>query len=180
MKEILNKIRNLIKLGRITNPGDDSGLDAVSQCEYMGKVTNAAMFLPYGISAKAPNDSLLLIFSAGGSSQNSAAIPLSAENRFRDLKDGELKIGNLVSKCFIHFKENGAIQIKAGTGDAVVDINENGEIAINGGTEKVVKGDTFQGSFEAHTHSTAFGPSGAPLPPYNPLPPGNFNDTIKV
>lgn len=53
----------------------------------------------------------------------------------------------------------------------------DGTVIITEGTEPVIKGTTFKGKYAAHTHSTAFGPSG---PPIEPLTPDVFNDKVLV
>jgi phage gp45-like len=130
-KWIEQKLRNLVKIAQVTRPGADDGLDTVSQVEYMGKPTNAAVFYPYGVSANAPNTSSVLLLSIGGSSQNAIGIPFSTENRFRDLKSGEVKIGNFVTKANVFFSEDGSVTIEAGLdgGDITVK-NQNGSILM--------------------------------------------------
>jgi hypothetical protein len=58
-----------------------------------------------------------------------------------------------------------------------VHLKADGTVVVNGGTESAVKGDTFKTTYDAHTHSTAFGPSGPPAVPY---PAAGLNSTVKV
>jgi len=140
IKNIAQKMRNLIKIAQVTRPGPDSGIDSVSQVEYMGKSTDAAALYPYGMSANAPNGSSVLLLSLGGSAQNEIGIPFSVENRFRDLKSGEVKLGNFVTKAHVIFKEDGSIEIEAGldggpirvsNGNGFIELAENGQVNIN-------------------------------------------------
>jgi uncharacterized protein involved in type VI secretion and phage assembly len=88
------------------------------------------------------------------------------------MKDGEF---TLTSKNGVLVKTSGnQIDIMAG-GDTV--ISSGGKVTINAGSvdigaqavESVIKGNTFQALFNAHTHVTPVGPSGPPLPPLTGL-----------
>ena len=185
IKKIAEKIRNLITVSEITTTTSDEGLDSVGQVQFMNKTTDTAIVMPYGISANAPKDSNALTFSVGGSAQNKASIPYNSENRFTGLKEGEVKIGNFVTRCSIIFKEDGGVELVTGKeGGNIIfknsdesgtfEITDDGKMILNGGTEKAVKGVAFEKSWVKHTHPTAFGPSGFPVA----LTPDNFNDTI--
>jgi len=171
IKGLRQKLANIVKLAAVTNPSKDDGLDTISQIEYKGKVINAAMVYPYGVSANAPKDCSVLLFALGGSSQNPIGIPFFPENRVRDLKEGEFAVGNLLTTTCVKFKEDASVEVVMPDGESWT---------FQDGTEPVVRGDKFKDYAEGHTHSTAFGPSGAALPPYNPLTPDYFNPKVKV
>lgn len=124
--EMILKLKNMIRFGRVTRPGKDNGADTISQVESMGRAVNVTMLYPYGISANAPENSTVLIFAAGGSAQNMAALAMFPENRKPDLKPGEIAIGNMLSKALVFFKEDGEIEIKTGT--SIVTVKKDGAI----------------------------------------------------
>ena len=120
--------------------GKDDGLDPVAQVEYLGKTTDAVIVLPYGVCANAPTGSNAVLFSLGGSSLNKLGIPYNVENRFRDLKEGEVQIGNFVEKCSIKFNEDGGIEVIAKddqeititNGSGTMTMNSSGQLNVNG------------------------------------------------
>lgn len=60
---------------------------------------------------------------------------------------------------------------------STVHAKADGTVVLNGGTESAVKGDTMKSTYDVHTHSTAFGPSGPPAVAY---PSAGLNNTVKV
>ncbi len=63
----------------------------------------------------------------GGTVQNLAGIPTNPENRFRDLKEWEVKVGNFKTKANIFFDEDGNIKIDATENGGYIRVeNENG------------------------------------------------------
>jgi hypothetical protein len=132
LKELYSKMRNMVKIARVTIPDKDSGIDSIAQVDYMGKPGNAQMVMPYGLAARVPKGCTVLLFSIGGSSQNSAGIPTNPENRFRDLKEFEVKVGNFKNKNNVYFKEDGTVVVKAGVdgGDVIIE-NKDGLTTLN-------------------------------------------------
>lgn len=70
---------------------------------------------------------------------------------------------------------NGTNEVKV-TG-SVANIETTDVNLLSGASEAIVKGDSFKATYDVHTHSTAFGPSG---PPAIPLPPTNLSTNAKV
>ena len=60
---------------------------------------------------------------------------------------------------------------------ATIRQKSDGTVVITEGTEPVIKGTTFKGEHDLHTHSSAFGPTG---PPVKPLTQNVFNDKVLV
>lgn len=134
-KETEQKVKNIIKFARITLSGADDGLDTISQITGTGKPINAQMVLPYGLAARAPKNASVLLFSAGGSSQNPVGIPFFTENRFRDLKEWEVALGNFKTKAMIFFNEDGNVRIETASGASQGFLEFNvttGQCNING------------------------------------------------
>lgn len=110
---------------------------------------------------------------------------------FMNAADGETTLSD-EHGCFLTLKADGAIvaskdgstflEIKDGKAKLVAKdavqliakevVVESGSIALgSGATEPALLGDTFLKLFAAHTHPSAMGPTGTPLPPINALPP---------
>lgn len=123
MDTIKNKIKNFIRLARVTREDKDDGIDSIVQCEGIDKPLNAMVAMPYGVSANVPKNATLVLLSNNGTSQSVVGIPTFPENRFRDLKEWEVKSGNYKTKCFIYFQDDGSVKIKAGAdgGDIVLE-----------------------------------------------------------
>lgn len=110
MRQLANKIRNLIKRCALSKI-DDSQSYQTAQVTYFDKIVDIETINPYGICSKAPAGSLGLMFSVMGQEENRAAIFNDQTNRFKDLQEGELVVGNYSTKSKIKFCANGDIEI---------------------------------------------------------------------
>lgn len=91
---------------------DDSGLYPISTAKYNGKQsTKAVAFTPYGLYTNLPKDSTMLSFSALCQESNKYAIGQKFANRFKDLKEGEVVVGNAETGSFTHFFADGSIKV---------------------------------------------------------------------
>lgn len=147
---IYSKISNLVKRAAVTLVGKDSGQFAGAQVKWMrDKVATTEVVHPYGLSSNAPLNSLALMFNVMGQEENRAAIIYDPKNRFKNLKSGEVALGNFVTKSVIKFLENGDIEITglndqniAITGDTNVTIGGNSTVAITGNNTVTVGGNS--------------------------------------
>lgn len=141
MKALWEKIRNLVRVAEVSRSSADNQLDAVSQVNWMGKTTNAAMVYPYGMSGNAPQYASVLLMFPGASAQNPIGIPYFPENRFRGLKEGEVKFGNFIAKCYLFFQADGSVTMKSGkdggtlrfentSGDGYFELTEDGVFTV--------------------------------------------------
>lgn len=102
---------NQIKLGKVTlNTNDEESIPSL-QLTYLGKVANAALLLPYGLTARPPKDTLCLVINIGGQEENRIAIPLGTAKRKKGLKDGEVVIENQVTGGFSYLREDGTLEV---------------------------------------------------------------------
>ena len=67
---MINKIRNLLKLCRVSVPNDDKGNFPITQIEYWEKTGQAVELYPYGMAAVAPEDCLGYVWSVQGQEEN--------------------------------------------------------------------------------------------------------------
>lgn len=103
---------NQIKLGKVTlNTNDEESIPSL-QLTYLGKVANAALLLPYGLTARPPKDTLCLVINIGGQEENRIAIPLGTAKRKKGLKDGEVVIENQVTGGFSYLRKDGTLEVK--------------------------------------------------------------------
>ena len=65
--------RNSIKLAKVTKNSNDSERFPTFQISYLGKVADAAILLPYGLTSRPmPDDTLCLVFSIQGQEEDLA------------------------------------------------------------------------------------------------------------
>lgn len=122
MKDLIVSLKNLITYARVTLPLDDSKNFKIVQITYLDKTTNALIVLPYGLYAGIPNNIRLLKFNVLGDPGNLSVIPFDQENRYKNLAEYEVKVGNPNSGSYIYFKADGSIEIKS-TSDMTIDVN---------------------------------------------------------
>ncbi len=109
------KTRNIVKRGYVTAPGNDVNDYAVIQisCLSPAKTANAELVSPYGLSVNLPKDLQVLTFSVQSHEENKACIGYSQVNRFKNLKPGEVVVGNPSSGSFVKFANDGTIEISS-------------------------------------------------------------------
>lgn len=147
---LYSKISNLVKRAAVTLTNKDSGQFAATQVKWMrDKVAITEVVHPYGLSSNAPVDSFALMFNVMGQEENRAAIVYDPKNRFKNLKSGEVALGNFVTKSVIKFLENGDIDITGFndqnitiTGNNNVTIGGNNTVAITGNDSVTITGDS--------------------------------------
>lgn len=137
MKKILALLKSLIRFGKITNPGADDRPIPMSQFQYFNKVKDVIVIYPYGFSANAPLDNLAVLMNVGHE-DNSVAFPFSGGDRVKNLKPGEVVVGNFVSGSFVKFSQNGDIDIN---GQNDMNVTVTGEVTITAPSGVTINGD---------------------------------------
>jgi len=104
--------RNSIKIAKVTKNTNDSERFPTFQISYLGKVADAAILLPYGLTSRPmPDDTLCLVFSIQGQEENRIAVPLGTTNRKKGLKDGETVLENSDTGAFLYLDEDGNLRV---------------------------------------------------------------------
>lgn len=138
---IYSRLANFCKRAVVSLTNKDSGQFAATQVKWMrDKVAITEVVHPYGLSSNAPVGSLALMFNVMDQEENRAAIVYDPKNRFRNLKPGEVALGNFVTKSVVKFLENGDIEI-TGTSDQNINITGNSNVTVGGNTSLNVTGD---------------------------------------
>jgi len=138
---VYSKISNLIKRAVVTLTNKDSGQFAATQVQWMrDKVAITEVVHPYGLSSNAPVDSFALMFNVMGQEENRAAIVYAPQRRFKDLKEGEVALGNFLTRSVVKFLENGDIEI-TGTADQNINITGSNNVTIGGDNTIAITGD---------------------------------------
>jgi len=148
IKNLRYKVKSLILRGYIDVATTDEGFYPVMSISYLGKPNVLAERVnPYGLYTNPPIDLQVLKFSVFGHEGNLAGIAYSQNTRFKNLKEGEVLIGNEKTQAYIKLTESGNIEIKttaivkllASTieTDADISLNVNGNVNVNSGTGTV-------------------------------------------
>lgn len=121
---MLNKLKNLIRLARISRAGDGGGQLPVQQVEYLGKLAESVIVFPFGMHANVDIDSLALMFSIQGNPESRAAIAMSPDRP--TLEAGEIAIYHPKTGSIVKMKANGDIDMVA------PNVNITGNLVVNG------------------------------------------------
>jgi phage gp45-like len=139
---IITFVRNMIKRGTVSRQTADSGQFAAAQVKWASdKVGNVEVIHSYGFSSYAPVGSLALMFSVMGQESNRAAIINDPKIRFKDLKPGEVAVGNFLTRSRVKFLENGDIEIFAAN-DQNITITGDSNLTVGGNTTITTTGNT--------------------------------------
>jgi len=159
---MINNIKKIIRTAIITLIGQDNELYNRAQVEYLETPRTIHILMPYGLYAVLPKDSLVLTFAVNGNEDNLIGIGEHSDTRFKDLKEGEVIVGNAKTQSKIYFKENGDVLIES---QGNININSTGVVNINGDTQPIVRGTALQTLFNSHQHTSAGSgsPSSTPI-----------------
>lgn len=151
---IYQKIRNLLKWGRVSRPGDDVADIPVQQVSYLGKVADAVMWFPFGFHANVPADELAVLMALQGNPEARIGLPGSPQSRPRVVA-GEVVVYHPSTGASLKFNSDGTITI---TSIGVLTINApqvtmNGNLFVNG--TAVVTGNVFLFANVSATFGTA-------------------------
>lgn len=108
----LERIKSLLKIGLITNTGDDTKNVPSQQASYHGKTGNGVAWYPYGYHAVATNDSYALVISVNGNNEERILIPTSMTERPSG-EAGEVFVFHPGSGTKIKLDNSGNVEIDA-------------------------------------------------------------------
>ncbi len=116
-------LKGLVRLAVVSSFSSDDKAFPIHKIEYMGKVADAVAWYPYGFHANPGPDALAIFFAIGGNSESRVFLPGSPEDRIDDLlptplAENEVLLYHPPTKSYIHFKEDGTIDI-----DSQKDVN---------------------------------------------------------
>ena len=124
------KLKNIIKLGLVTESVPDTGKINLAKVTYEGKTPrDMPVISPYGLFVNLPPDTLGLILCPNGNEANAVCIGFCADERLKDIASGEVAIGNPLTKSKIHFLADGKIRIEA-SNNADIEIITGGDVKV--------------------------------------------------
>lgn len=104
-------ISNMIKRAVLTRPADDSKDYSVAQIKYFSKVAKCEMISPYGLFVNAPIDSHLIVWNFNGNEENKGGMAYLHADRYKNLKPGEVQVGNPFHGNYVKFDNDGNVLI---------------------------------------------------------------------
>jgi hypothetical protein len=158
---MISRLKQLIRIGVISNQGQDAGKVPIQQVSYHGKLGNGIAWFPYGFHAVAKNDTLCLILAANANSEERVHIPTSMPDR-PTLKPGEACLYHPDTGAIVKMDSDGNISMTA------PEITINGNLTVTGtidATDEITSGSitmtghrhTITGGSSAGTTSTGSG-----------------------
>lgn len=139
IKNLYNTAVSLIKLARIASV-DDSGNLRLGYVDFLDKKQRVNVFSPYGLMHHPPAGSVSILFSLQGQESNTVSISDDPKNRpIRDMKEGEVAIGNYMTGDHAYFDEDGNLTGVV-TKDLDLTIGANSTVEIGGNASVTVAG----------------------------------------
>lgn len=129
---------------------DDAPYSRV-QVTYNDVVSDSVRALPYGYDTSPPINELALALLPYGREGTFYSLPIGGKNRFKDLKPGEVQLGNPVKRSSVKFDEDGNILVTTPEGNLVVtltqgnfslDVTGDATVTVSGNLDATVQGTT--------------------------------------
>lgn len=139
-RNIVKKLISKVIRWAVTEAGTDSGAYQTQQVRYLRRSGQSASVYPWGYTALAPSDVLSICYAISGKSDERAHTPISGPDRKKNLAPGENAMWH-PSGSFIHFKNNGDIEINAANS---ILMTSAADMTVDTGTENLIlRTDTF-------------------------------------
>jgi len=133
---ILKRIRQAF----VSLVSDDSEAHPKAQLTESGKTYEAIRLSVYGVCSNPPRDSNALVFAPSyGGEDIKYSISNDHRNRFKNLKEGEVVVGNYKTQARIFFDEDGNLNVNVPDGNLTATVG--GKATLNA-TEVVINSDT--------------------------------------
>lgn len=160
---MITKIVNMIKRAIVSNVAKDSGNVQIGQAQAMGQVVDYEPIYPYGYSANAPKNSLLILFALRGDSGDLVGIPYDPFNRNKNLEEGEVVIGNLITGANIKFAADGSIVLTPAAGKQVKIAGDFGVTGAASFSTNITSNGKNIGDLHTHSGVTTGGGNSGPV-----------------
>jgi hypothetical protein len=115
IKQICQKIKGLLQpaflLEYNKTGNDDTGASRRGFFFIKGRAQHGYIFSPYGLCTNPPLGSSGVVFNMNAGDSHPVGMVDYAAKRFKDLKSGEVVVGNYETGSYIKFLENGDIKL---------------------------------------------------------------------
>lgn len=153
VRKIWMTVVNMVKRSLTTLPVNDTTEFQTGQVTYLGNTAQIELVYPYGLCSSPPLGSLVLMFNIQGQEENRAGMANLTRQRFKNLKEGEVAIGNYLTGSVVKFLENGDIEV---TGTSDLNLTIVGAVSITAPTVSITSDVTITGDLTV-TGDTALG-----------------------
>ena len=114
IEKIWCKLLNLIKMGAVSAASDDTGSRPELNVSYQGRQIKTYPIYVYGYSCMPPvAQTQAVIAQVSTSDSNTISFPSTPQIRFKNLQEGEVKVGNYLTNSFVFFRQDGTIEINS-------------------------------------------------------------------
>lgn len=152
MKDVINNITGMIKRAYITLVGSDKDKFQTTQVNYLDKTADIEVIYPYGLCGNPPKNSIVLLFNVQAQEENRAGICNLPNKRFKDLKEGEVVVGNYLTGSYVKFLENGDVKLLSKNKYTII-VEESADIEVENNANIKVKGKTTLTSNQTEINS---------------------------
>lgn len=101
----------------------------VIKTEYFGQKCEVEVISPYGIYSGIPKEAEGVILNIGRNEENRVAILDTPRTRFKNLKAGELVLGNTLTRSNMKFSEDKSVTV-TGANNTTITIDGSGNVTI--------------------------------------------------
>lgn len=108
-----NKLSSLITWASTLVTNDTDKIKRTAIVKGLSKSGNVFLITPYGFDHHPPNGSLSLVLQVMANEGNRTAIAAYPQKRFDNLKEGEVAVGNYLTRAIIKFNEDGDVEVYA-------------------------------------------------------------------
>ncbi len=133
----MRALKHLIRRGILSLLLDDSSDYPLAQITYNGISTDAMRMGVYGVSSQPPLDSLAMVLSPFARLDDPVAVIDDVLGRFKGLKEGEVQLGNYITRSSVKFEEDGSITIDLPNGGDMKVALSDGDIIVDAGSGDV-------------------------------------------
>lgn len=130
---MISKLVNMVKRAFVTTSLADDQVFPIIQISYHEKIANVEHMTPYGVYSNPPANALAIVLSIGGQEENRVAFANTPNSRFKNLKEGEVLVGNPLTGSYVKFDEDGNIT-ELSKNNKTIQVDEDFNITVNGNT----------------------------------------------
>lgn len=135
------KIFHWVRMAFVSLVSKDSEIHPKAQLTESGKSYEAIRLSPYGFCSNSPKGSFSVVLAPSYNGEDTKfVISNDHPNRFKNLKEGEVAVGNYETRAEIFFDESGNINVRVPDGNLNADVSGNLTAEIGGSATVNVTG----------------------------------------
>lgn len=127
----MHMFKNLIRRAIVSLLTDDKGTYPLIQVKYNDIVSDALRLSPYGVCSNPPEKSIAYLLAPFNRVDEPAAIMDDVVNRFKELKEGEVQLGNYITRSSMKFLEDGSVSLTLPNGGDYILSVDDGQLSVD-------------------------------------------------